>query len=810
MSSKLINNFLKSIKNANQAKFIANLDWKELEDIIEECRYAYVNKEEPLISDNLYDILISKLRIIKPNSKLLKGTGSAPPNSTQNKEVLQYFMSSITEKTKGTKENDKFLSKFLKKYPGPFVLSDKEDGISCLVIMSQVNSKKINIEFFSKGDGINGRRITFLKNYINTQIDVNLFNDLLTKFKKNKKWLSENRFKNDIVLRGELIMKRDIFEKYFSKKSKSKFDKFTSARSAVNGVTLRKEDNIDYERAKNIDLLFYEIIQPSGFTISEQYDLLNKWNLNTPEHIIVDSDELEEESFLENYFDERKENSEYDIDGIVIADDSTFYERTDQNPDHMIAFKGKSTVFETTVNEVIWEASKDGLLKPICLYEEIQTKDADLVRVTLHNARFVLINKVSPGAVILIMRSGETIPAFIGTVKSGKGPYLPEEFNNKNYNDNLRNSKEKNDWSWEWNENKIEIVLINPENNYDVKVKRLVHFCKTIGAKNWAEGILTNLVYNHNKTNIQSLIKLKSDYLSSLKGFKNVLAKKLIRSLHNSLKKTNIIKIMVGSNCFGGGFGIKKITKIMKKYPKIIYNFQYTFEDEEEGDEGEEGEEGNKEQEVNKDDSDEEEDDEEGEEEEDEEDQDEKDNQSNNVFENSFSDNENDIEKDNYHYWYEKIINIYGFEQKTTEKFLEKLPDFIEFLNNDFIPAINYSKIIIPGINDQDEDEEGDEKGDEDDQGEKRERNNQKDKKNKSKKENIIPEFENKSIVFTNVRDKDVEDLIERSGGNVVSRVSGKTYLLIYGSLNSSINLNKANELGIPKMSLDEFKKKYM
>ena len=56
---------------------------------------------------------------------------------------------------------EKSLDKWIKKYPGSYDISDKLDGISCLLTME--NDK---VKLYTRGDGTYGQDITHLLEYI--------------------------------------------------------------------------------------------------------------------------------------------------------------------------------------------------------------------------------------------------------------------------------------------------------------------------------------------------------------------------------------------------------------------------------------------------------------------------------------------------------------------------------------------------------------------------------------------------------------------------------------------------------------------
>ena len=62
----------------------------------------------------------------------------------KNKVVLPYYMGSQNK----IKDNEAELTKYKAKYPGPYVVSDKLDGVSCLIVYT-----KDTIKIYTRGNG---------------------------------------------------------------------------------------------------------------------------------------------------------------------------------------------------------------------------------------------------------------------------------------------------------------------------------------------------------------------------------------------------------------------------------------------------------------------------------------------------------------------------------------------------------------------------------------------------------------------------------------------------------------------------------
>ena len=123
---------------------------------------------------------------------------------------------------------------------------------------------------------------------------------------------------------------------------------------------------------------------------------------------------------------------------------------------------------------------------------------------------------------------------------------------------------------------------------------------------------------------------------------------------------------------------------------------------------------------------------------------------------------------------YEDIINIHGYEKISTDNFIAGLPNFIKWLNKllKIKPNIN---IINKEIK-------------------------------KQKKTNNNNEYDGKKIVFSGVRDKDLEKKLESLGAIISNSISKNTFLLIVKDINeNSAKINKAKELGVRIVGLEEF-----
>jgi NAD-dependent DNA ligase len=504
------------IEKINKAKVIwqvlPELTVRDLEKIIKISADSYYNSGISLISDQNYDIIVERLKHLKPDSEILKVVG-APIRGKKIK--LPYWMGSMDK----IKADDILINKWTKRYTGPYVISDKLDGVSCLLTRSD---QKINL--YTRGDGSYGQDITHLLNVINMSIDT------LTIQKQPEK----------IAIRGELIMRKDKFVKY------SKI--MANARNMVSGIVNSKKESVNKEHAKDIDFVAYEVIEPWDKS-SNQMKMLKKWGLNV---VYYDIYEYISHDIIDGILQKRKKKSKYEIDGIIVTDDKKHPRNTTGNPPYSFAYKGSTPTADVKVLDVLWKPSKDGVLVPRIRYEKVRLSQVDLEYTTGFHAKFIKDNKIGPGAIVRIVRSGDVIPYITEIVKPAKKPSLPKKIN----------------YVWSG----VNIILSNADKNRMVIIKRLTKFMKNIGVENISEGIVTKMV-DAGYDNILKIVSMTKEDFLSLEGFKETLASKLYQNLKKSLNKLDILTLMVATNIFGRGFGKKKIQKILDTFPNIVEEY---------------------------------------------------------------------------------------------------------------------------------------------------------------------------------------------------------------------------------------------
>ena len=513
--------------NSDPQSFIKKNNKKTIIALLIAADEVFFNGTQSFLKDDIYDIIKDYIRKKYPKDPYLKRIGA----DVDNKVALPYYMGSQNK----IKDSEEEITKYKKQYKGPYIISDKLDGVSCLVVYKrnvETNDKKMfDIKLYTRGNGTYGQDISHLLTYINGFPDLsNITGDYL-------------------AIRGELIISKDNWEK-LRKQGENGANPRNTVSGAINSKTLNKKI------LNAIDLVCYTLISPVDPKIKNGLEVIKKMKFFVVNHDVVSDINLD--ILSENL--QKARNNDYIIDGIVIADIGKHYDiEKDKNPTHSFAFKSIHTLeqVEVIVKEVEWNISKDKYMKPIVKFDEIILDDVKIKQATGFNAGFIEKNVIGPGSRIIIIRSGNVIP-HINSVLSKAANGKPSMPGTEGVN-------------YKWNDTRVDIIMIDDGNkNSKYDIKNIIYFMKTVDIDYMGPGNIEK-IYNGGHDTINKIINIKKEELLRIEGFKDKSAENIIGAL-KKIKDVDCNVLMDASNIMGRGFGSKKIKSITDVYPEIIDN----------------------------------------------------------------------------------------------------------------------------------------------------------------------------------------------------------------------------------------------
>jgi NAD-dependent DNA ligase len=321
---------------------------------LQKASHDYYETGTASMTDDEYDALKEKLYSLDPKNAYFQEVGSFP---SSDRVELPYFMPSL--------KKVKPASLDAVKLPGPFVVTEKLDGISALWTCGVHKTSGL----YLRGNGHIGQDVSKCIKHIQGLVNTT----------------------NGCTVRGELIVPRSS----------------GVARNWVNGVLHQITPNV--EDCKKIHFVAYQVLEPANLTRSQQLTWLKNQGFETAQCWKVASLNIDE---LTKMFKETREKSLYECDGIVVGTDMKPLVCTEALPKDCFAYKVAvdDQRAETTVREIDWNVSRMGEWIPRIRFDPVKIGVANIEYCTGVHAQYIKDHMLGPGARIVVRRSGDVIP----------------------------------------------------------------------------------------------------------------------------------------------------------------------------------------------------------------------------------------------------------------------------------------------------------------------------------------------------------------------------------------------------------------
>jgi DNA ligase (NAD+) len=118
-----------------------------------------------------------------------------------------------------------------------------------------------------------------------------------------------------------------------------------------------------------------------------------------------------------HWWEERREELDYEIDGVVVKVDEKALWRelgvVGREPRWAIAWKFPPTTATTTLKKVVWNVGRTGHLVPFAMLEPVHVGGVTVTTATLHNEEDLARKDVREGDEVVVMRAGDVIPQVV-------------------------------------------------------------------------------------------------------------------------------------------------------------------------------------------------------------------------------------------------------------------------------------------------------------------------------------------------------------------------------------------------------------
>ena len=373
----------------------------ELSKVIENHNYNYYILANPTISDYDFDMLLNELidlerqfpDLILPDSPTQRVGGDITKDFQTVKH--RYPMLSLSN-SYNIEEVKDFISRIKKTINDDveFICELKFDGIS----ISLTYENGLFVKAVTRGDGTQGDDVT---------TNVKTIHSIPLRLKGD--------FPDFFEMRGEIIMPHSSFNSINNEREDLGLQPFANPRNAAAG-TIKLQDSKEVAKRKLDQYCYFMMMDDDKMIFKNHYESLmaaKQWGFNVSNFMALCKNIEDIEEFI-NYWDEKRNELPFDIDGIVIKVND-FRQReilgfTAKSPRWAIAYKFKAEEAHTKLLSVNFQVGRHGTITPVANLEPVQLAGTIVKRATLHNADFIEQLDLHYDDIVSVEKGGEIIP----------------------------------------------------------------------------------------------------------------------------------------------------------------------------------------------------------------------------------------------------------------------------------------------------------------------------------------------------------------------------------------------------------------
>ncbi|MDH5018741.1 NAD-dependent DNA ligase LigA [Halobacterium rubrum] len=376
--------------------------------------YRYYVRNDPVIGDRAYDQLFSRLEALEDEFDLATDTsptqrvGAEPLDELASVDHVAPLLS--LDSSGDADDVRSFADRVAREADRDdlaFVCEPKFDGLS--VAVTYVDGEYEQAA--TRGDGETGEDVTENVRTIDS-VPLQLRGD-------------PPAF---LVVRGEVYMPRDAFQAHNRERVERGDDPFANPRNAAAGTLRQLDPSVTAERP--LDCFFYDVlaageeavdgVEPSrgGLDVGldshwAEHQQLPDWGLKVDREAELVED-IEAAVDYRNRLGERREDLNYEIDGVVVKvdDRQTCLElgTTARHYRWAYAYKFPAREEVTTVADVTVQVGRTGRLTPVALLDPVDVGGVTVSRASLHNRDEIRAMGVGVGDAVRVQRAGDVIP----------------------------------------------------------------------------------------------------------------------------------------------------------------------------------------------------------------------------------------------------------------------------------------------------------------------------------------------------------------------------------------------------------------
>ena len=247
----------------------------------------------------------------------------------------------------------------------------------------------------------------------------------------NLKEVSQIEIPEKLIVRGEIFITKDEFERINARQGKEGEKAYANPRNTAAGSI--RQLNPKIAASRKLDAIAYALITDMGQkSHADEHAILHKLGFKTDNkhHQLVNS--LEEVFAYRNKWEKNREKLPYQIDGVVVIvnDKKLFGElgAVGKAPRGAVAYKFSPEEVTTILMDIKIQVGRTGVLTPVAVLEPVEVGGVTIQHATLHNFDQIERLGVKIGDTVIVSRAGDVIPQVTGILerlRSGKERAFP-------------------------------------------------------------------------------------------------------------------------------------------------------------------------------------------------------------------------------------------------------------------------------------------------------------------------------------------------------------------------------------------------
>ncbi|MFE9119567.1 NAD-dependent DNA ligase LigA [Streptomyces sp. NPDC007172] len=380
-----------------------------LAEQIEEHRFRYYVRDQPVISDGDFDKLLRSLEALEDEHPELR-----TPDSPTQKVAGAYEtdFASVEHRERMLSLDNAFDDEELAAW-AERIAKDVGTGAYHYLCELKVDGLAVNLTYehgrltraATRGDGRTGEDIT---------PNVRTIADIPSR-------LQGDRIPALVEIRGEVYFPMEAFEGLNARLVEAGEKPFANPRNAAAGSLRQKDPKVTATRP--LHMVVHGIGAREGFDIdrlSQAYELLRAWGLPTAQHNKVVKSLEEVRQFITYMGENRHSVVEHEIDGVVVKLDEIPLQgrlgSTARAPRWAIAWKYAPEEVNTKLVNIRVGVGRTGRVTPYAQVEPVTVAGSEVEFATLHNQDVVKAKGVLIGDTVVLRKAGDVIPEILGPV----------------------------------------------------------------------------------------------------------------------------------------------------------------------------------------------------------------------------------------------------------------------------------------------------------------------------------------------------------------------------------------------------------